>query len=60
MKRILPALAVLGATAATVRADTNLDNLVSQTNTAFASAAGLAVAVTIFFIGRRLIKRGAS
>lgn len=60
MKRFLPCIALLGASLATVRADTNLDNLVSQTNATFATAAGIAVAITIFFLGRRLIKRGVS
>lgn len=58
--KLLGAVAVLAASVSGVLADTNLDNLVTQTNTTFASAAGIAVAVTIFFIGRRLIKRGAS
>ena len=55
-------LAVLGALAlpAICRADTNLDNLVAGVNTTFATVATVAVGITLFFIGRRLLKRGAS
>jgi len=55
-------LAVLGAMAlpAICRADTNLDNLVAGVNTTFATVATVAVGITLFFIGRRLLKRGAS
>lgn len=61
MKRYLPWLGVFTLSALqSARADTNLDNLVSQTNATFATAAGIAVAITIFFLGRRLIKRGVS
>lgn len=41
-------------------ADTNIDNLISTTQTTFASVAAVAVAITIFFVGKRLLKKGAS
>lgn len=58
--RLMLAGAALAASASQLRADTNLDNLVAQINTTFATAAGVAVAVTIFFIGRKLLRRGTS
>lgn len=42
-----------------VLADTNLDNLVTAIQTTFATAAGVAVIITVFFIGRSLLRRGA-
>jgi len=41
-------------------ADTNLDNLVDGVQSTFSTIATVAVAITLFFIGRKLIKRGAS
>lgn len=44
---------------AVVMADTNIDNLTSGVTAIFATAAGVAVTITVFFIGRSLLRRGA-
>jgi hypothetical protein len=53
------ALALAVVSASVAKADTNFDSLTSTTLTYFATVAGIAVTITLFFIGRRLLKKGA-